>query len=178
MLLDWGVHIIDQLLWLYPEKIKRVAADFSTVLGEKVDDGFTATFWFEDGLKTTVEVGTTNLISLARWYVLGTQGTAMITNFGSEGEMAISTGARNTNPVPVQAGVGLTKTMAPLSEEQMLVRELPEPEKMSQSFYRNLYAVLRNDATPVVKNSEVLRVLKLIATVSEAAATHQILPFE
>ena len=40
MLLDWGVHLLDQLLWLVDSPIQSFNVDFSYVLGDPVDDGF------------------------------------------------------------------------------------------------------------------------------------------
>ena len=60
MLLDWGVHLLDQLLWLVKSPIKKVSVDFSYILGDEVDDGFISYITFENGVKALVEVGTTN----------------------------------------------------------------------------------------------------------------------
>lgn len=35
MLLDWGVHLLDQMLWLIDSPVKDVKADLSFVLGKK-----------------------------------------------------------------------------------------------------------------------------------------------
>ena len=40
MVLDWGVHLLDQILWLVDSPVKDVKADLSYILGEEVDDGF------------------------------------------------------------------------------------------------------------------------------------------
>ena len=61
-----------------------------------------------------VEVGTSNYTQLPRWYIKGTEGTATITDWDLNGEMVQATGREDVAaPKPVQAGVGLTKTMAP-----------------------------------------------------------------
>ena len=75
MLLDWGVHLLDQMLWLIDSPVKDVKADLSFVLGEEVDDGFFALITFENGVKAIVEVGTSNYTQLPRWYIKGTEGT-------------------------------------------------------------------------------------------------------
>ena len=155
MLLDWGVHLLDQMLWLIDSPVKDVKADLSFVLGEEVDDGFFALITFENGVKAIVEVGTSNY--------KGTEGTATITDWDLNGQMVQATGREDVAaPKPVQAGVGLTKTMAPPSE--LAAKEIPFPKAEAdfEPFYKNFYNVVRNGAEPIVKNEEVRAVMQLI----------------
>lgn len=79
MVLDWGVHLLDQILYLYGDrKIETVYASLTHITNQEVDDGFTTILTFEGGTEVLVEVGTNNYISLPRWYVLGEDGTAVI----------------------------------------------------------------------------------------------------
>ncbi|MGM0125443.1 hypothetical protein IGI37_002842 [Enterococcus sp. AZ194] len=179
MLLDWGVHLLDQLLFMIDSPVKTVAADFSYILGDEVDDGVAAFLTFENGEKVVMEVGTTNFIKLSRWYVKGTKGTAVIEDWDLSGKLVTPTYAPDVvAPTPIQAGVGLTKTMAPPSEEATKTLPLPKGLAEYPEFYQNFYDVIRNDAEPVVKNEEVYRVLKLIETIFEAGEKQQILTFE
>ena len=163
MLLDWGVHLLDQILWLVDSPVKDFFVDFSQILGDPVDDGFISYLTFENGVRALVEVGTTNFTKLPRWYVKGLEGTAKIDDWDCQGEMIRATRAENVSaPTPIQAGVGLTKTMAPPSEEAMEKIDLPTATAEYQPFYANLYEVIREEATPIVKNSEVRQVLALI----------------
>lgn len=70
MVLDWGVHLLDQALMMVPEKVVRVYASFTNITNERVEDGFTVELTFENGLVFVAEVGTNNFIALPRWYVL------------------------------------------------------------------------------------------------------------
>ncbi|GMG64961.1 Gfo/Idh/MocA family protein [Tetragenococcus halophilus] len=170
MLLDWGIHLLDQMLWLVDSPIKDVQVDFSYVLGDEVDDGFISFITFENGIKAIVEVGTTNYVKLPRWYVKATEGTARIDDWDLSGEMvrAIQT-LNETMPQPIQAGVGLTKTMAPPSEDATETLSLPKASAEYDSFYSNVYHVIRDDVTPIVKNTEVRNVLQLIEQMFEQA---------
>ena len=170
MLLDWGIHLLDQMLWLVDSPIKDVQVDFSYVLGDEVDDGFISFITFENGIKAIVEVGTTNYVKLPRWYVKATEGTARIDDWDLSGEMvrAIQT-SNETMPQPIQAGVGLTKTMAPPSEDATETLSLPKASAEYDSFYSNVYHVIRDDVTPIVKNTEVRNVLQLIEQMFEQA---------
>ena len=163
MLLDWGVHLLDQLLWLVESPIKSMNVDFSYILGDPVDDGFFTYITFENGVRAIVEVGTSNYTKLPRWYVKGTEGTAKIEDWDLSGEMIRATNAEGVSaPTPIQAGVGLTKTMAPPSEEAMENIPLPSSEADFIPFYQNVYEVIREGAEPIVKNEEVRTVLALI----------------
>ncbi|MGX7197920.1 Gfo/Idh/MocA family protein [Enterococcus olivae] len=170
MLLDWGVHLLDQILWLVKSPIKKVVVDFSYVLGDKVDDGFICYITFENEVKALIEVGTSNYTTLPRWYIKGYEGTGRIDDWDLSGKLIRATGAEDVSaPKPIQAGVGLTKTMAPPSEEAMEELTFPEPTAEYDSYYSNVHDVLRKNAEPIVKNSEVREVLALIDHLFELA---------
>ncbi|MHC5269415.1 Gfo/Idh/MocA family protein [Enterococcus sp. LJL98] len=163
MLLDWGVHLLDQILWIVESPIKSFNVDFSYVLGDPVDDGFFTYITFENGVRAIIEVGTSNYTKLPRWYVKGIEGTAKIEDWDCSGEMIRATNATDVSaPTPIQAGVGLTKTMAPPSEEAMEAIALPQGKADFPQFYENFYDVIREGAQPIVKNTEVRQVLALI----------------
>lgn len=179
MLLDWGVHLLDQLLYLIDSPVKKVAADLSFILGDDVDDGFISYLTFENDVKAVVEVGTTNFVTLPRWYIKGLEGSGVIYDWDLSGQIVKQTGAiDHHNLIPIKAGQGLTKTMAPPSEEATTRFDLPEGKVMTTTFYQNFYDVIRKNAEPVVKNTEVRRVLALIETIFEAHNTGQVMPFE
>ena len=67
MVLDWGVHLLDQALMLFPGvALKTVYATLTNVTNQLVDDGFTVDLGFGNGIHMIVEVGTNNFISLPR----------------------------------------------------------------------------------------------------------------
>ncbi|MDR0886488.1 MAG: Gfo/Idh/MocA family oxidoreductase [Clostridiales Family XIII bacterium] len=182
MVLDWGVHIIDQLYYLIDSPLKSVSADLSFVLGDECDDGFTAIIKWQNGVEALIEVGTTNFVKLPRWYVKGLEGTALIADWDMSGEMVVRGGSSNTsnthsNLTPIQAGVGLTKTMAPPSEDDITRLELPKPAYQPESIYENFYRVITEDAKPIVKNQQVYEVLSLIEDIFEAAETQTVIKY-
>jgi len=176
MLLDWGVHLLDQLLLLTDSKIESVHADLSYILGTEVDDGFTTTIKFKDGLTAVIEVGTTNYIKLPRWYVKGTEGTAVIYDWDLSGEIVTrNREVAHVEPTPIQAGKGLTKTMAPPSEESTIRRPIEKVEDLSDGFYTNLVSTLHGASQQAVPNHEVHRVLTLIETIFESAEQNAVI---
>ncbi|WP_343045058.1 Gfo/Idh/MocA family oxidoreductase [Paenibacillus lemnae] len=176
MLLDWGVHLLDQILSMVDSRIVSLNSRLSYILGNDVDDGFEAVLTFENGVSALIEVGTTNFITLPRWYVKGTEGTGMIDDWSLSGRTVTrNQDAEHVEPKPIQAGVGLTKTMAPPSEEATITGTLPDPFRQPSSFFDNFAAVIEGEAEPIVKNDEVLRVLNLIEAVFESARTGETL---
>ncbi|WP_066250952.1 Gfo/Idh/MocA family protein [Neobacillus drentensis] len=176
MLLDWGVHLLDQLLFMVDSKITSVYANLSYVLGDEVDDGFQTIITFENGSTALIEVGTTNFIQLPRWYVKGTAGTAVIDDWSIAGKIVTQNfGVDIEAPKPIQAGQGLTKTMAPPSESAVSTSDLPEVAPTMESFYDNVVSVIEGKAKPIVKNTEVLRVLQLIETIFKAAERNEVI---
>ena len=61
MMFDWGVHLLDRIVLMVPEKIKKVYAKMTHVTNDEVDDGFIMNMVFESGITATVEVGTCKL---------------------------------------------------------------------------------------------------------------------
>ncbi|WP_449600808.1 Gfo/Idh/MocA family protein [Paenibacillus sp. Marseille-Q9583] len=175
MLLDWGVHLLDQLLFMIDSKVISVSSSLSFILGNDVDDGFEAILQFENGIKAIVEVGTTNFITLPRWYVKGIEGTGIIEDWSLTGRLVTRNNeGEKIEPKPIRAGVGLTKTMAPPSEGATITEALPQPAELGSSFYDNFTAVIEGTAEPIVKNAEVMRVQNLIEAIFESAEKNQV----
>ena len=64
MVLDWGVHMLDQIMMMVEKPLRSVYAILSHVTNDDVDDGFKIFLDFEGGLNVQVEVGTSNFINL------------------------------------------------------------------------------------------------------------------
>jgi predicted dehydrogenase len=176
MLLDWGVHLLDQLLYMIDSPLAKVAADLSYILGDEVDDGFISYLTFENGVTALVEVGTTNYVKLPRWYVKGTKGSAIIEDWDLKGKIVKQSGLELVAaPKPIKAGQGLTKTMAPPSEEAIITENFEKVTTQIDSFYTNFAKVVRGESEPVVKNEEVYQLMKIIESIFKAAETGQIM---
>lgn len=179
MVLDWGVHLLDQALLLFPGvALKTVYATLTNVTNQLVDDGFTADLGFANGIHMIVEVGTSNFISLPRWYVLGTDGTAMIEDWGENLKIVRACGVNEEDVVPVRTAAGLTKTMAPRREDSIFREERPEEKSDICDFYRNVMAVLEGQEESLIKLEEVARVMGLMEAIFESAQKQQVILFE
>lgn len=179
MVLDWGVHLLDQMLLLFPgQKVKTVYASLTHVTNQLVDDGFSAELMFENGVRALVEVGTSNFISLPRWYVLGMNGTALIEDFDKNGKIVAATGADEEDAVPVKTAAGLTKTMAPRRDDSIFTEKLPEVTSDIRDFYRNVMETIEQKAESKIKLDEVARVMRLMEAIFTSAERNQVITFE
>lgn len=179
MVLDWGVHLLDQMLLMFPgSRVKKVYASLTNITNQLVDDGFTAELIFENGITALVEVGTSNFISLPRWYVLGQNGTAMIEDWELNGKVVTANGKDENDVVPVKTAAGLTKTMAPRREDSIYTEKLPKVAGDINDFYKNVIDVLEDKAESIIKIQEAERVMRLMETIFESAKKHQVIDFE
>ena len=169
MVLDWGVHLLDQIMQMIPKKLTSIYAELSFVTNENCDDGFTVTMKFEDELTVVVEVGTSNFINLPRWYMLGENGSAVIDNFNLDGKIVMVSDWQKRDAVPVETAAGLTKTMAPRTEETIKEYPLPRQHTDIKDYYRNVVKVIKGEEEPLIKHHEVMRVMKLMEAVFESA---------
>jgi len=179
MILDWGVHLLDQALLFYPEaKLNTVYATVTNVTNTKVDDGFTADLGFDNGVHMIIEVGTSNFVNLPRWVVLGTNGTAIIEDWKLNGKIVCAHGLDDKDVVPVITAAGLTKTMAPRRDDTIKTLPLPKVQSDVRDFYRNVVAHLDGKEERLIKLPEVARVMRLMEAIVESAATKQVVTFE
>lgn len=176
MVLDWGVHLLDQVLQMKKYvKLKQVYAWLTHVTNEVVDDGFTAMLTFEDNVQVVVEVGTSNFVSMPRWYVLGSDGTAVINDWKLNGEIVSAKGKSEEDVVPVKTAAGLTKTMAPRRKDTIQHTKLPKVHSDIHDFYRNVMAVISGKEEPCIKLEEVRQVMVLMEAIFQSAKEHKVI---
>ena len=162
MVLDWGVHILDQMLMMVQEKITKVYCSLDHITNHEVDDGFAIRLTFESGKTALLEVGTHHFINLPRWYMVGRDGTAVIEDFSCEGKIVKVKSWEDKDVMPIKTGAGMTKTMAPRTAATTETLELPIAEPDVLDFYRNVADVIDGKAQLIVKHEEVMRVMKLM----------------
>jgi len=179
MILDWGVHLLDQALLLFPEaKVETVYATVTNITNQKVDDGFSADLGMDNGVHILVEVGTSNFIALPRWVALGADGTAVIEDWQLNGRLVCAHGRDETDVAPVITAAGLTKTMAPRRRDTIATYPLPAVRSDVRDFYRNVTATLDGREERLITLEQVARVMRLMEAVVRSAAVRQVVPFE
>lgn len=164
MVLDWGVHIIDQILQLIKEKVTSIYCKLSYITNDLVDDGFKLFLTFESGKTALLEVGTSNFIELPRWYIQGIDGTAQIDDWALNGKVVRITNWDKNDAIPIKTSAGLTKTMAPRTEETIATSTLPKVTSDIKDFYKNVMDTIDNKAKIFITHEELMRVMKLMET--------------
>ncbi len=178
VLWDWGVHVLDQILAMRPQKkISYVVGTMSYITTDEVEDGFTALLIFEDGVEALVEVGTNNLIPMPRWYLTGPHGSAMIRDWHSGAEIAVLRETQEKE-VAVRAATGVTKMMVPRRPGEYQRSAMPQVESTVIDYYRNVVEVIDGVSEPFVKLTETMRVLRLMEAVKKSALARETVRFE
>lgn len=179
MLLDWGVHLVDRILLMFDENVKKVYCKLTHVNNTEVDDGFRISLEFESGKTALLEVGTYNYINLPLWYACGTKGTAVIHDWGMNGEVVKLVTHEKNDATPIKAGAGLTKTMAPRNNDETVEKQpLPRINSDIRDFYQNVVETIEGKTEIIVKNDEVMRVMKLLEACIESHELNQVVDFE
>jgi len=178
MLLDWGVHLIDQLLQIFDEKIEKIYCTFDHITNQEVDDGFKLTIYFEGGKSAYVEVGTYNFISMPRFYMRAEKGSAIITDWREKCKVAKCTHWHESEVIPVQTAAGLTKTMAPRDSVTMDEYELERPASDVHDYYRNFCLAIDGKATQLVTHPQMRRVMRVMEACFESDRLGQAINFD
>lgn len=172
MLLDWGVHLLDQMLTMMAgHKLLSVSASMTNITNPECDDGFTAFCRFDNGTEWLVEVGTCHFVEVPRWYVFGNAGSAVIRNWDCEGEIVKIYNRGEDDVAPIQAGAGITRTMAPRNERTVKSSPVVKVKSDWSEYYKNVIATLNGTAQIVVTHDQLRASMKLIEAVFESART-------
>ena len=178
MILDWGVHLIDQMLQLIPEKIKKVSCDITNITTDEVDDGFRLNLYFESGKTALVEVGTYNFIAMPRFYMQCKNGSAKIEDWRQNAEVAKCLAWHESDVVPVQTAAGITKTMAPRDEITLKTYEAARPVSDVHDFYRNLVKAIDGKEEQLITHAQIRRVLSVMEACFKSAELGAPVDFE
>lgn len=163
MMLDWGVHLIDQMLGIvYDRKIEKIYCRFDHITNYEVDDGFKLDLYFEKELTARIEVGTSHFISMPRFYMTGTNGSAMINSWTENCRVVCCKNWDEKDVVPVVTAAGLTKTMAPRHENTISEHEIERPESDVHDFYRNVCLAIDGKAEQIVRHDQLMRVMRIM----------------
>ncbi len=166
MMLDWGVHLIDQLMYMIPEKVVSVYSRMYNIQYSEVEDNFSLTIVFESGLTCIIEVFTNNYIKHPRWYVLGKKGTLVIDDWDCEGQIVRSLDNDDQwEEEIVFSKAGPSKTMAPRSEHTTETIKISEPDDVVDNLsvvYDQFADAIEGKAELTIKPEEALRVMKVM----------------
>ena len=175
MMLDWGVHLIDQIMYMVPEKVTNVFCKMYSVHYPDVDDNLRLTMTFESGLTAHIEVSTNNFISHPRWYVLGTDGTLQIDDWSCSGKVVRCLERQDKWADEIKTiKAGPTKTRAPRTPDTVETIELSEPTDVVDNLdvvYDQLVDAIEGKAELTIKPEQALRVMKVMEAAFKSAQT-------
>ncbi len=175
MMLDWGVHLIDQLMYMVDEKVTNVFCKMYRIQYPEVDDNFRLTMTFESGLTAHIEVSTNNYITHPRWYVLGEQGTLQIDDWECDGKIVRCIDKENKWEERIfYTKAGPTKTMAPRSKESTETITISEPLDVVDSLtvvYDQFADAVEGKAPLTITAEQAMRVMKVMEAAFESEAT-------
>lgn len=176
MMFDWGVHLIDQILWMIKAPVVSVYADIRNVINEEVDDYFKVLFRFENGVQAEIELGTYFLKDDKNWYtqhwfIGGDQATAYCDGFMPDSGVLTTTTQLLTSP---KDNNGMEKTGPTRSfivpEDGILRSErISAPQTEYLDYYKNYLQARAGQCDFLVKKEEVRRVLKLMELARQSA---------
>ena len=114
MMLDWGVHLIDQLLFMIDSPVVEVYAQVLNLKYEEVDDNFKLMMKFENGINALIEIGTHHFTVLPRWYINCDAGSMTIQDWSSGADVVKELDTEMDWEMGiVYTAAGPTRTMAP-----------------------------------------------------------------
>ena len=184
MLYDWGVHLIDQVMWMTDEKIKTVYADLRHVINTEVDDYFKILLRTESQKVIEIELGTYFLSDKEKWFqrhwfIAGNKGTMYIDGFTPEGKIVRTTALlENVSGHRIMTSAGPTRSFGNPREGLIVTEPLPQVATKHVDYFDNYYNAYWGKEAFLVTIPEVRRVLALMDAVRESARTGHTITFE
>lgn len=184
MLYDWGVHLIDQILWMVPDKVKSVYADMRNVINAEVDDYFHIILRFYNKITAHIELGTYYLSQKPdwferHWYMGGDKGAMELDGFHPKGAIVRTTRLlTGVGKKRATGGGGPTRSFGTPDPGLIVTEPLPVAKTEHADYFRN-YVKARSGEEPfLVTIDEVRRSLRVMDAVRESAESGFAVAFE
>lgn len=184
MLFDWGVHLIDQVMWMVDSPVISVYADLRNVINEKVDDYFKILLKFGNGVMSEIELGTYFLSDKEKWFerhwfIGGNKASYYSDGFYPTGK-TVTTSRLLTN-VPgkiTMTAAGPTRSFGPPAEDLLKTKELTVATTKHIMFFDNYYDAIVNNKELLVKAHEVYKVLEVMEAVKISSSENKVVYIE
>ena len=174
LLLDWGVHLLDQMLDLINEPVVSVYGHLHLLEGSEVDDCFTAVLRFEGGCTAVVDISTNSFVVEPRWKMFCEDGTAVIEDWERKGKIVKQADPeeKDWTETLIYTAAGPTRIMLPRPKDT--TEEIPLPKishSVWENYYKNVVAHLNGKEEARVTAAQGLRVMKVIEALFESNKT-------
>ena len=168
MLMDWGVHLIDQLLCMIPGKVTQVYAQMPILPGLEVEENAKVLLRFSGGEAAQIQVDTRSYCKLPRWYVMFPEATAVIPDIG--GPCILYRQGEETGVVREGyfTGSGPSRTLAPSEEVVWETLDISVDDRFVYHFYQNVADAIDGKAPLYVQPQQVLRVMEILEAAKES----------
>ena len=176
MLLDWGIHAMDQMLYLIQEPVKTVSATIKNITTEEVDDYAKVILGFERGLTAMVEVATFAILPLPRWSVYCKDGALELQSISVENGKLRKVVDPHYEPsdILVYSHDGVahrTEQDFKCTFEDSTYPTEALPQDLA-ALYKNVIAALDGKEELIVKPEQVLRCFKVIEAAFKSSREH------
>ena len=174
ILLDWGIHLLDQMMDLITDKVVSVQCHMHSLPNSEVDDLFTLLIRFENGTSGMIDISTNSFVPMPRWYVSCIDGTAVIDDWELKGKIVkqADPDEKDWTENLVYTAAGPTRIMLPRPKDTTIVTPLPEITGTHWSdYYKNVVDTLNGKAELRVTGEQALRVMKVIDAAFESNKT-------
>ena len=183
MLFDWGIHLIDQILFMMRSPLKSLYADIRNVINVEVDDFYKIIMRFENRVTVEIELGTYMLSDKPfwfprHWYMCGNKGAMYVDKFRPEGKIVRTT--KLLTDVRNQAGqyTGPTRSFGEPPKEGLLVTEdLPQVTTTARDYFVNFINAMQSKEEFLVKPEQLRTVLTVMEAVRESGETMKSIHF-
>ncbi len=173
MLLDWGVHMLDQIVY-YAGRPETVFAVVRPMQSEEVDDYSKIILTYGDGLTVQVEVTTYSPIALPRWYAIGERGAVRVDSIGSD---SIHVRRIREDRKGEKDALAYRKTDWEYRHQGTYAIDSFEEFDLERgdidddwgNIYKNLRDVMDGRAESLVKHDEILTVMEIIEAAFESS---------
>lgn len=186
MLYDWGVHLIDQILYMVDSRLVSVYADVRNVINKEVDDYFKILLRFENNVTAEIELGTYYLSDRKdwferHWFVGGNKGSMYLYKFDPEGKIVRTTRLlENVNEDQAKSAksYGPTRSFGVPEPGLIVTEDIPHVATEQRMYFENYFKALKGKEEFLVKIPEVRRVLSVMEACWESAKTMKSVDFE
>lgn len=183
MLLDWGVHLIDQILFMVKSPLKSIYADIRNVINLEVDDYFKILLRFENKVTAEIELGTYMISDKPGWFarhwqMYGNTGALYVDGLHEPQGRCVRTTKLLTD-VKNEANqyCGPTRSFGYPEEGLIITEDLPRESFEARDYFTNFVNAIQGKEEILVKPDELRFVLTVMEAVKESGKTMKSIQF-
>lgn len=161
LLLDWGAHLIDQILQLIGrDPIGIYGLLQNKVWSKEVEDYFFSILKFDNDLICQIEASNNARISLPRWFIIGTKGTLTVKG----------------RSIPIWDEAEIRYQNDDGNRECYTIK-LEDVQELTKGFYDDMVLFLKGKKKDFVSMYDASKVIKLTDLIRESSDTGKFISF-